>query len=69
MTERTLINWMNRFNKTEWNFGDISQRPHTIYHKFTEKEKQIVVNVSKKEEFSSQKLLIFLLIKIIQNNI
>jgi len=56
VTKRTLINWMNKFNKTDWDFRDKSQRPHTIHYKFTEKEKQIVVKVRKEVGFSSQKL-------------
>jgi transposase InsO family protein len=56
VTKRTLINWMNRFNKTEWDLRDISQKPHKIHYKFTNKEKEIVANIRKQEGFSSQKL-------------
>lgn len=56
VTKMTLINWMNRFNKTDWDFRDTSQKPHTIHYKFTEKDKKQVVAYRKEEGYSSQKL-------------
>ena len=56
VTKMTLINWMKRFNETDWNFRDISQRPHIINRKFTEQDRKVVVNCRKKEGYSSQKL-------------
>jgi transposase InsO family protein len=58
ITERTLINWMKRFNQTDWDFKDKSQRPKTIHKKFTEKDKLLVVEQRKKQGYSSQKLRI-----------
>jgi len=58
ITKRTLINWMKRFNQTEWDFKDISQRPKTIHRKFTEEDKLIVIEQRKKQGYSSQKLRI-----------
>ena len=56
VTKRTLINWMNRFNQTEWDLRDTSQRPKNIHYKFIEKDKQRVVAYRKEEGYSSQKL-------------
>lgn len=53
---RTIKRWMNRFNKTKWDFRDKSQRPHTIHYKFTDKDKQCVVAYRKENGYSSQKL-------------
>ena len=61
VTKRTLIRWMKRFNQTEWDLRDISQRLHTICTKFNEKDKQRVVAYRKKEGYSSQKLRLKLL--------
>lgn len=58
VTKVTLINWMKRFNETDWDFRDISQRPKTIHCKFTNEHKKEVVNCRKAEGFSSQKLRI-----------
>ena len=58
VTKRTLINWMKRFNETDWNFRDRSQRPKTIHYKFTKEHKKEVVSCRKEEGFSSQKLRI-----------
>lgn len=58
VTKRTLINWINRLNKTDWDLRDISQRPHTIHHKFTAEDKSLAVDYRKKEGYSSQKLRI-----------
>jgi transposase InsO family protein len=58
VTKATLINWMKRFNESEWDFRDISQRPKTIHYKFTKENKKEVVNCRKEEGFSSQKLRI-----------
>lgn len=52
----TLINWMKRFNQTDWDLRDTSQRPKTIHYKFTEEDKQRVVTYRKEEGYSSQKL-------------
>ena len=57
-TKRTLINWMKRLNKGDWDLRDNSQRPHTINYKFTAEEKALAVNYRKKEGYSSQKLRI-----------
>mgnify|MGYP001574127236 FL=1 len=56
LTKRTLIRWMKRFNQTEWDLRDTSQRPKTIRQKFTDKDKQRVVAYRKEEGYSSQKL-------------
>lgn len=58
ITRMTLSRWMNRFNQTEWDFKDISQRPKTIHKKFTEQDKLLVVEQRKKQGYSSQKLRI-----------
>lgn len=58
VSKRTLINWMNRFDNSEWDLKDISQKPKTIHYKFTEKEKLDVVEMRKKFGYSSQKLRI-----------
>lgn len=58
VTKMTLINWMKRFNETNWDFRDFSQRPKTIHYKFTKEHKKEVVNCRKAEGFSSQKLRI-----------
>ena len=52
----TLKRWMKRFNEIDWNLRDSSQRPKTIHYKFTDKDKQRVVDYRKKEGYSSQKL-------------
>src|SRR3989338_10440858 len=52
----TLKRWWKRFNQTEWDLRDTSQRPHTMHRKFTEKDKQRVVAYRKEEGYSSQKL-------------
>jgi transposase len=54
----TLKRWWKRFNLTEWDLMDISQRPHTVHYKFTEKEKEFVVSYRKKQGYSGQKLRI-----------
>jgi hypothetical protein len=48
------------FNENEWDLRDTSQRPREIHYKFTDKQKQIVVNVRRQIGFSSQKLRISL---------
>lgn len=56
VTKVTLINWMNRFNESEWDFRDTSQRPKTIHYKFTKEHKKEVVNNRKKLGYSANKL-------------
>ncbi len=56
----TLKRWWKRFSTTEWDLRDTSQRPHKIYYKFSEKEREAVVNVRKHLGFSSQKLRVSL---------
>ena len=60
LTRMTLNRWMKRFNQTDWDFRDISQRPKTIHHKFTEENKITVIAQRKKQGYSSQKLRIML---------
>lgn len=55
-TERTLINWMKRFNESDWDFKDISQRPKTIHYKFSNKEKLLVIDCRKKQGYSANKI-------------
>jgi len=57
-TKRTLINWMKKFNETDWDFRDNSQRPKTIHYKFTDKDRMNVVSLRKQYGYSSQKLRI-----------
>lgn len=57
-TKTTLIRWMKRFNESEWDFRDTSQRPKIIHYKFTKEHKKEVINCRKEEGFSSQKLRI-----------
>jgi putative transposase len=54
----TLKRWWKRFNTSEWDFKDISQRPKTIHYKFDNKQKDIAVNLRKAFGYSSQKLKI-----------
>lgn len=58
ITRMTISRWINKFNNSEWDFRDISQRPKTIHKKFSEVEKKAVVELRIKEGFSSQKLRI-----------
>jgi len=58
ITKRTLINWMKRFNETDWDFRDTSQRPKTIHYKFTKEHKKEVVINRKKQGYSANKLRI-----------
>ena len=50
LTRMTLNRWMKRFNQTDWDFRDISQRPKTIHHKFTEENKITVIAQRKKQD-------------------
>ena len=54
----TLKRWWKRFNASEWDFKDTSQRPKTIHYKFNNKQKDIVVDLRKAFGYSSQKLKI-----------
>ena len=54
----TLKRWWKRFNTSEWNFKDTSQRPKTIHYKFDNKQRDIVVYLRKAFGYSSQKLKI-----------
>lgn len=54
----TLKRWWKRLCTTEWDLRDVSQRPHKIHYKFTEKE--TVANIRKQMGFSSQKLRVSL---------
>lgn len=54
----TLKRWWKRFNTSEWDFKDTSQRPKTIHYKFNNKQKDIVVVLRKAFGYSSQKLKI-----------
>lgn len=58
ITKRTLINWMKRFDETDWDFRDKSQRPNTIHFKFNSEQKLVVVGLRKSYGYSSQKLRI-----------
>jgi len=53
VTRMTLINWMNRFDNSNWDLKDISSRPHNIHYKFTEKDRMNVVSLRKQEGYSS----------------
>ena len=54
----TLKRWWKRFSTSEWDLNDTSQRPKTIYYKFNNKQKDIVVDLRKAFGYSSQKLKI-----------
>lgn len=53
---RTLKRWMKRFNETNWDFRDISQRPKTLHYKFTKEHKKEVILCRKKQGYSANKL-------------
>lgn len=54
----TLKRWWKRFNNSEWDFKDTSQRPKKIHYKFNNKQKDAVVGLRKDFGYSSQKLRI-----------
>ena len=58
VTKMTLINWMKRFDNSEWDLKDISTKPHKIHYRFTEKDRMNVVSLRKQYGYSSQKLRI-----------
>lgn len=58
ITRMTISRWMKRFNESDWDFRDTSQRPKVIHYKFKEEHKKEVVKCRKEEGFSSQKLRI-----------
>ena len=58
ITTRTLKNWWKRFNKSEWDLEDISQRPKTIHLKFLDKDKQIIQELRDRFGYGPKKLRI-----------
>ena len=63
VTKMTLINWMNRFDSSNWDLRDISSKPHNIHYKFTNNDRMNVVSLRKQCGYSSQKLRIKLIEK------
>jgi|SRR3989344_2339081 len=55
---RTLKRWWKRFNETEWDLKDTSQRPYKLPIKFSEKEKMIVIDSRKKTGYSAKQIRI-----------
>ena len=56
LTRMTLFRWMKRFNESEWDFRDKSQRPKTIHLKFTKEHKKDVISNRKGLGYSANKL-------------
>ena len=54
-TTRTLKNWWKRFNESEWDLEDLSQRPKTIPEKFSEEEKEVVRRIRKNFGYGPKK--------------
>ena len=55
LTIRTLKNWWKRFNESEWNLEDISQRPKIIQEKFSEADKESVSEIKKNFGYGPKK--------------
>ena len=54
----TLKRWWKRFNTSDWDFRDASQRPSKIHYKFDEETKKLVVELRKRCGYSAKQLRI-----------
>lgn len=59
-TIRTLKRWWKRFNTTDWDLTDSSQRPKDIHLKFSEDEKKEAIGLRKKTGYSAKQIRITL---------
>ena len=53
---KQLRRWERRFNQTDWDFKDYSQRPNRVYYKFSLEDRELVTKARKKTGFSSYQL-------------
>jgi transposase len=60
LTRMTLYRWVNRVLRTDWNFKDISQKPHKIHYKFSNENKILVIDCRKKQGYSANKIRVHL---------
>jgi len=53
-----LKNWWKRFNETDWNLKDTSQKPNNLQTKFSEENKKELINLRKIYGYGPKKLRI-----------
>jgi len=54
----TLKRWWKRFNNSEWDLMDVSQRPRVIHYKFDVNTEMLVVKLRKRYGYSANQLRI-----------
>jgi len=58
ITRMTLYRWIKRLETNEWDFQDISQKPHKLPIKYSEADKEVVCSIRKKFGYGSKKIRI-----------
>lgn len=58
ITRMTLFRWIKRIESEEWDFKDVSQRPHKLPNKYSKEEKRIITNIRKKFRYDAKKIKI-----------
>ena len=59
VTTRTLIRWLKRFDKGEWNLEDSSRRPKKIHFKITKDIEEKVISLRSKTGYGANKISTF----------